>query len=118
MAKRVPSVKPRFPAILPNYTVVFTGFSRKWRGGTATLRYTPGAKAKGAIYEITAKELAVLDKHEDYPESRDRISVKVITQDDEFVDAVTYISRTQQESKPSQDYLAMIRQGYKDWRIR
>ena len=119
MAERVPCAKPKFAAILPNYTVVFTGYSRQWRGGTATLRYTQGAKAKGAVYEITPKELAALDKHEGYPETYDHLAVKVVTPDDEFVDAVTYISkRSQEETKPSEDYLVVIRQGYKDWRIR
>ena len=73
---------------------------------------------KGTIYEISAKDLELLDKHGDYPRTYNRMSVKVITADDEFVEAVTYIKPHQsEEAAPSQEYLAIIRQGYKDWRI-
>jgi hypothetical protein len=46
------------------------------------------------------------------------MTVKVITADDEFIEAVTYIKPQQsEETAPSQEYLAIIRQGYKDWRL-
>jgi gamma-glutamylcyclotransferase len=32
MAERCPEAKPKFTAILPNYKVIFTGWSRKWHG--------------------------------------------------------------------------------------
>lgn len=118
MKERVPGAKPRFRAVLPNYTVVFAGYSRRWRGGTASLRAMTGARLKGAVYELTEAEMRVLDRHEDCPNTYQRLSVKVVTEDDEFVDAVTYIMRKHaEETKPSQEYLAMIRQGYRDWRI-
>ena len=118
MSERCPEAKPKSTAILPNYKVIFTGWSRKWRGGVATLRISQGAKVKGAIYEISARDLRLLDKHEDYAHTYDRMNVKVITADDEFVEAVTYIKPQQsEETAPSQEYLAIIRQGYKDWRI-
>jgi cation transport regulator ChaC len=118
MAERCPKAKPKFTAILPNYKVIFTDWSRKWRGGVATLRISQGAKVKGAIYEISARDLRLLDKHEDYPRTCDRMNVKVITADDEFIEAVTYIKPQQsEETAPSREYLAIIRQGYKDWRL-
>jgi len=118
MAERCPTAKPKFTAILPNYKIIFTGWSRKWRGAVATLRISQGAKVKGAVYEISAKDLELLDKHEDYPRTHNRMNVKVITADDEFIEAVTYIKPQQsEEAAPSQEYLAIIRQGYKDWRI-
>lgn len=118
MAERCPGSKPKFTAILPNYKLIFTGWSRKWRGGVATLRISAGAKVKGAVYEVSARDLRLLDKHEDCPNTYDRMSVKVITADDEFVEAVTYIKpRQSEETAPSPEYLVVIRQGYKDWRI-
>ncbi|MCX5999515.1 MAG: gamma-glutamylcyclotransferase [Chloroflexi bacterium] len=118
MSECCPDAKPRFTAILPNYKVVFTDWSRKWRGGTATIRVAPKTKVKGAVYEISARDLAALDKHEGYPDTYDRINVKVITEDDEFIDAVTYIkSKQSEETTPSPDYVAIMRQGYKDWRL-
>lgn len=82
------------------------------------LENIPGAKVKGAVYEISARDLRLLDKYEDYPRTCNRMSVKVITADDEFIEAVTYIKPQQsEETAPSQEYLAIIRQGYKDWRL-
>jgi gamma-glutamylcyclotransferase len=118
MAECCPEAKPKFTAILPNYRMIFTGWSRRWRGGTATLRISQRAKVKGAIYEISARDLRLLDKHENSPRTCARMNVKVITADDEFIEAVTYIKPQQsEETAPSREYLAIIRQGYKDWRL-
>ena len=118
MAERCPDSKPKCRAMLPNYKVIFTGWSRMRGGGTASLRLYQGGKIKGAIYEISPGCLRSLDKYEDYPATYDRINVKVITEDDEFVEAITYIKpRQSEETQPSQEYLAIKRQGYKDWRI-
>jgi gamma-glutamylcyclotransferase len=41
-----------------------------------------------------------------------------MTEDGDPIKAVTYIKREQsEESQPSPDYMAVIRQGYKDWGI-
>ena len=119
MKKRCPQAKPVCTAILPNYTMVFTGWGRQWRGGVATIRVSQGAKVKGAIYEISPGDVKVLDRYEDYPRVYDRINVKVITADEEYVEAVTYIMpRQSEETKPSEEYLAIVREGYSDWRMR
>ena len=119
MSELCPDAKPGFTAVLPNYKTVFAGWSRKWRGGIATIRVSQGARVRGAVYEISQRCLLSLDKQVDYPRTYDRMTVKVITADDEFVDAVTYIMvRQSEETKPSQDYVDVMRQGYKDWRIR
>jgi hypothetical protein len=42
----------------------------------------------------------------------------VFNEDDVAVKAITYIkSRQADEGKPSPEYLAIIRQGYKDWEL-
>ncbi|RLC96749.1 MAG: gamma-glutamylcyclotransferase [Chloroflexi bacterium] len=118
MAERCPGSQPRFRAVLPNYTLAFAGWSRRWRGGTATIRRSAGDRVPGAVYEISARDLLSLDEHEGYPAVYDRMNVKVITEDDEFVDAVTYINiKHVSETPPSPEYLAVIQQGYKDWGI-
>lgn len=118
MAERCPDSQPGSRARLPNYKLIFAGWSRNWRGGVATIRRSTGDRVLGAIYEITKKDLALLDRHEGYPDINDHLNVKVVTEDDEFVDAVTYINVKQQErTAPSPQYLAVIQQGYKDWRI-
>jgi len=70
----------------------------------------------GALYEISERGLRLLDKHEDYPSSYDHLKVKVVTEDGDFVEVVTYIRVEQaEETKPSPEYLAIIQKGYKDW---
>jgi gamma-glutamylcyclotransferase len=116
MQERVPDSKPMFIATLPNYKLVFTGWSRQWRGGTATVRLSRGDKVMGAIYKIPEKDLRRLDKYEGYPGNRDRINVTVFDEDGNSVEAVTYIKAGQlEETQPSKDYLAIIQQGYRDW---
>lgn len=116
MAERCPGARPMFVAKLPHYKLIFAGWSRKWRGGGATIRQSRGDVVAGALYEITESQLRLLDKYEDYPTTYDHLKVKVVTEDGDFVEAVTYIRRDQtSETRPSAEYLAIIQQGYKDW---
>jgi len=115
MRERCPDSKPAFRAKLPNYKIVFVGWSRQLRGGKASIRLFRGEKVPGAIYEISEQCLKQLDKYES---SYDRLKVTVFDEDGEPVEAITYINRGQsEESKPSTEYLSVIQQGYKDWRI-
>ena len=118
MAERCPVAKPRMVAKLPHYRLIFSGWSRKWRGGSATLRQSQGDAVAGALYEITEQCLRMLDRHEDYPAASDHLEVKVVTEEGDFIPAVTYIRRGRvEETKPSPEYLALIRQGYREWNI-
>lgn len=116
MQERCPDSRAKFPATLHHYQLAFSGWSRKWRGGTATIQPIRGGKVLGAIYEVTEECLRQLDKYEgsDYR----RLKVIVNNEDGEPVEAVTYIRSGQAEpAKPSQEYLAILQQGYKDWRL-
>lgn len=118
MLERCPDSKPRFKATLPNYKLIFAGWSRQWRGGVATIRRFRDEKVAGGVYEISERDLRLLDKHKGYPAVYDRLNVMVFAEEGDPVEAVTYIKREQsEETKPSPEYLAVIWQGYKDWRI-
>jgi len=118
MLERCPGSKPKFKARLPNYKLIFTGWSRKWRGGVATIRRFGGEQVRGGVYEITERDLKKLDEHEGYPAVYDHLNVLVMTEDGDAIEAVTYIKREQsEETQPSPEYLATIRRGYKDWGI-
>ena len=118
MLQRCPDSKPRFKATLPNYKLIFAGWSRKWHGGVASIKPFAGSKVSGAVYEISEKDLSSLDKCEGYPKDYDRLNVLVTTEDGDPIKAITYIKQEQSEERqPSPDYLAVIRQGYKDWGI-
>ena len=113
--ERCPDSKPMFVATLPNYKLVFTGWSRQWRGGVASIKSFRGEKVPGAIYEVTEECLRRLDKYE---VNYNRLKVTVFNEDGEPVEAITYINSGQlEETLPSKEYVAVIQQGYRVWEI-
>lgn len=116
MKEVCPDRKPKFKAELPNYKLIFTGWERKWRSGVATIRPFKGGRVIGAIYEISERDLRRLDRQESYPTSSDRLNITVVSKDGELIEAVTYIKKEQgEETKPSPQYMAAMREGYNDW---
>ena len=115
MKERCPGSKPLFPATLPNYKLVITGWSRKWMGGTATVQRSNGDKVRGGVYEVSEPDLRKLDRYET---GYARRNVTVFDEDSEAHEVVTFIKTGQVEvSKPSAFYGEVIRRGYKDWGI-
>ena len=105
-----------FTATLQNYKLIFAGWSRQWRGGQASIKPFRGDKVLGAIYEISERDLRRLDKYEGYPDTYDRLKITVYRDTGESIEAITYIKLSQsEETKPSPEYLATIKQGYRDW---
>jgi len=117
MAQRCQNCKPRSVARLHHYKLIFAGWSRKWKGPVASIKPVRDERVIGAVYEISEKDLKLLDRHEGYPTICDRINVMVNTNDDEALEAITYVLKDKQEAKPSELYTLTVRQGYKDWRI-
>lgn len=118
MMERCPDSKPGFRATLPNFKLVFVGWSRQWRCGVASIKPFRGEKVLGAVYEISERDLKRLDSYEGYPGSYNRANLRVFTEDGDLVEAITYIKAEQsEETPPSKEYLAVIQQGYRDWEI-
>ena len=118
MAGVCPQGKPKFSAVLPNYKLIFTGWSRQGKGGIASIRPFKGDKVRGAIYEIADNDLKLLNRFYDYPTVYNRFNIVAWTDDGDQVEAVTYIKKEQStETKPSLELLNAIRQGYRDWEI-
>lgn len=118
MLERCPDSKPKSIATLPNYKLVFVGWARKWQGGVASIKPFKGEKVLGAIYEISDRDLRRLDRDEGYPGTYNRLNVTVFDEKGEPLEAITYIkARQSEETQPSPEYLSVIRQGCKDWRI-
>lgn len=118
MLERCPDSEPKFIATLPNYKLVFVGWSRQWRGGVASIRPFRGERVPGAIYEVSDRNLRRLDSYEGYPRSYTRLNVTVFEEGGEPIKAITYIKSGQSdEAQPSKEYLALIQQGYRDWGI-
>ncbi|MDP3879824.1 MAG: gamma-glutamylcyclotransferase family protein [Dehalococcoidales bacterium] len=118
MKERCPDSKPEFTATLPNYKLVFVGWSRQYHGGIASIKPLRGEKVLGAVYEISDRDLRRLDSYEGYPRDYNRFNVTVFSEDGEQVPAITYIKAGRaEETPPSPEYLAIIQQGYRDWEI-
>jgi len=117
MTERAPDSKPRFIATLPNFKLTFTARPGQ-QGGVASITPHRGEKVIGAVYEISDRDLKRLDGYEGYPTVYDRRKVTVWTETNEPIEAITYIKMNQsREAPPSSEYLAIIRQGYRDWQI-
>ena len=118
MLEHCPASEPNFIATLPNYKLVFVGWSRQWRGGMASIRPFRGEKVLGAIYEVSDRDLRRLDSYQGYPSNYTRLNVTVFDEDGEPIKAITYIKSGQsEEAQPSKEYLAPIQQGYRNWGI-
>ena len=115
MKERCPDSKPLFTAVLPNYKLVFVGWSRQWHGGVASIKSYRGERVRGAIYEVTEACLQRLDRYES---GYNRFKVTVFGEDDEPIEAITYVKTGQlEDAAPSKEYLAIIQQGLRDWRL-
>ena len=118
MRERCPDSKPMFIATLPNYKLVFVGWSRQWRGGVISIKPLRGERVRGAIYEVSEQCVQRLDKSEGHPTDYARQKVIVFNEDSEPIEAITYIKAGQfEETQPSKEYLTVIQQGYRDWRL-
>lgn len=118
MLERCPDSKPKFIATLPNYKLVFVGWSRQWRGGVISIKPLRGERVRGAIYEVSEQCVQRLDKSEGHPTDYARQKVIVFNEDSEPIEAITYIKAGQfEETQPSKEYLTVIQQGYRDWRL-
>jgi gamma-glutamylcyclotransferase (GGCT)/AIG2-like uncharacterized protein YtfP len=116
MLKRCPYARPAFSASLHHYKLIFSGWSRQWHGGTASIKPLRGEKVLGGIYEVSDSDIRRLDKNEGYPDKYDRIEVIINREMGEPVKAFTYVLKRQlEETKPSTEYLAVIQRGYRDW---
>ncbi len=118
MAQRCPQCKPKFTAVLHNYRLIFVDWSRQWHGGVATIKAQTGERVPGGVYEVSEGDLRRLDKLEGYPSLYDRAKIKVVNEHGELIEVQTYIKKGRlEEAPPAPEYLAAIRQGYRDWEL-
>ncbi len=114
--KCCPRAKPLSKAILPNFKLVFSGWSRQWKGPVATIIRSSGEKVPGAVYEIKPEEEPRLDRARGYPAASDKIKVMVFPEAGQPLECLTYISRNRaRPEKPSPGYLQVLKRAYQDW---
>jgi cation transport regulator ChaC len=100
-------------AVLKDYQLVFSAFSKKRNGGVADLVFAPGEEVEGVLYRITPEALEPLDEREGVPSGKyKRMDVHVCFQE-QLVRAMTYtiVNKEQEEIKPSKEYLQLIYNG-------
>ena len=118
MKERCPAARPVSIVTLHHYKLVFSGWSRKWRGGVATIQPFRGERVLGAIYELSEEDLRRLDKNQGAPDLYTRVNIGVNDDFGGLIEAVTYVRTGRaDEAAPSKEYLAVIQQGYRDWGI-
>ena len=118
MKERCPAARPVSIVTLHHYKLAFSGWSRKWRGGVATIRPFRGERVLGAIYELSEEDLRRLDKSQGAPDLYTRVNIGVNDDFGGLIEAVTYVRTGRaDEAAPSKEYLAVIQQGYRDWGI-
>jgi gamma-glutamylcyclotransferase (GGCT)/AIG2-like uncharacterized protein YtfP len=115
MRRRCPGARPLHTADLPGWTFVFETGS-----GThafANVRPCEGSVVHGALFEIGPRDLASLDRYEDYPELYDRTTMGVDAADG-TVDALVYVMVAVPQTrfaKPLARHLDAVAAGYADW---
>ena len=109
MALWCPHSEPLVAAELSDHRLVF----RVW----ADVVPSPGDRVPGALYEVADEDRASLEEFEDCPGLCGCLGVQVLTSQGP-VDAVTYrMHGARPFAPPSLEYLALIEQGYEDWRL-
>ena len=118
-----PALKAGKPSVLDNYRLCFPIFSEYWGGGIADIVYDPGKYVMGALFDLTAADMDVLDakvqrKH-DAASGKElgtykRMEVKVSPLGKgEPVQAVTYqgLNVERYHIPPTQHYMDLVIQG-------
>ena len=113
MARRCPDAEPFGTVYIPDYALTFRG---NFRGmGVANIEPCKGSIVQAGLWKISAADEESLDIYEGYPHLYDKKDMDVVC-DGQVVRAMVYIIRMGLKyAKPSEDYLGIIEQGYKDF---
>ena len=111
-AARCPWSRPVSRATLRGWRLAFRGH------GHADIVRQRGGVVQGALYEVTERDLAALDRYEGVPHYYHRITVFVKDADGRLHRALAYKMRADAEdAEPSLSYALTIARGCRDWCI-
>ena len=106
MASRCPDSEPLHRAVLEDWVLTFRG--------VADVKPHDGGVAHGALWEISHRDLARLDRYEGWP-SLYRRELLPVRFGDEELRAITYVMNDDYAGLPSPLYYRTILHGYKQW---
>lgn len=108
-------------AVLPNFKLGFTGYSKTWHGATATAIKSPGHFVKGVLYETTPIQEKSLDCFEDADKrtaEQDYKKIRVtVNCEGRCYEAYAYVSIDPKKSEVSKDYLVTLNKGYEQMKF-
>lgn len=116
-------------AELRDHRLSFPLTSHDWGGGVAGLAVAHGESVWGVVYQLTAEDLASLDRYEHFVGpgdqhnlyDRETVSVQLVRADDDSfprrLQAWTYLARQANPSPPSRRYLDAIIAGARHHRL-
>jgi len=94
-------------AILPNHTRIFTGYSRRWKGGVASVHPCKGKHVQGALYYLTPEQISKLDGFE---KGYKKVYKYVTLAASKRIKALVYVKEDfTWHSLPSKQYLEAIK---------
>lgn len=101
------------PAYLNNHARIFAGFSKRWRGGIASIYPAKGVKVYGSIVQLTMSEIEQLDKFES---GYTRVRIQVVCQQTNMpCNAFVYIKDNHKFTHlPSESYIQAIHKQLND----
>ena len=117
MKKRLGKVVIGEKGVLKGFELVFNKQADKKPGVSySNIINKEGSEVQGAIYKISEKELAVIDRREGYPDHYKRIELNIVKEDGTEVPCIIYIANSIKIGsglKPERDYLEKILAGKK-----
>jgi gamma-glutamylcyclotransferase (GGCT)/AIG2-like uncharacterized protein YtfP len=112
MRRRCPESKVLVPGFLRGYRLDFRWYSTGWDGGVADVVLDSEKVVWGVVYELTMRDLELLDSYEGYPKIYTRFQVSVETSDGTFHDVWVYaVVNKKPFIPPTRQYLAIIKRG-------
>ncbi|MDI6840477.1 MAG: gamma-glutamylcyclotransferase [bacterium] len=112
MLERCKDAEPLTQAILEGYQMIY-------RRGVATVeKASKRDRVFGAVYKISKRDLAALDRYEGYPILYYRELLQVETRGMGEVKAITYMMhKCYRPSLPRTGYYKVIEEGYRNWAL-
>src|SRR4030042_1135643 len=112
MKRRCPESRIITTGCLRGFCLNFTWYSSGWGGGVADVVIDPQREVWGLIYELTERDLKLLDYYEGYPKFYTRFQTSIKTSERIFNDVWVYeVVSKNAFIPPTRLYLEIIKRG-------